>query len=39
MSVLNQSDISEIVSRTGIEIADSTLGIGRELSYRDFPAR
>ena len=39
MSVLSQSDISEICDRAGIHIADSKLGIGRELSYRGSPGR
>ncbi|HYA38668.1 MAG TPA: hypothetical protein VEI74_10425 [Candidatus Methylomirabilis sp.] len=39
MSALSQSDISEICDPARIEIADSKLGIGRELSYRDSPAR
>jgi hypothetical protein len=39
MGLLNQSGLSEICNRAGINIADSKLGIGRELSYRDSPAR
>ena len=36
---MSKSRISEICERAGIEIGDSKLGIGRELSYRDSPVR
>jgi hypothetical protein len=38
-SVLNQSEFAEICNRAGIVIADPSLGIGSELTYRDDPAR
>jgi hypothetical protein len=36
--VLNQSEFAEICNRAGIVIADPSLGIGSELTYRDDPA-
>jgi hypothetical protein len=36
--VLNQSEFAEICHRAGIVTADPSLGIGRELTYRDDPA-
>ncbi|MCK7471154.1 MAG: hypothetical protein MZU95_10510 [Desulfomicrobium escambiense] len=39
MNDLGQSAIYEVCERTGIDVADSKLGVGRELSYRRSPAR
>jgi hypothetical protein len=37
--VPNQSEFAEICSRAGLAIADSTLGVGRELTYCEGPVR
>jgi hypothetical protein len=37
--VPNQSEFADICSRAGLTIADSTLGVGRELSYCEGPVR
>ena len=37
--MLNQSEFAEMCSLAGIAITDPSLGIGRELTYRDNPAR
>jgi hypothetical protein len=39
MSTPNQNEILEMCARAGIDISDSALNIGRELSYRGSPLR